>query len=98
MWSPDYRLAVCARLGGGAEHLRERGSLTSRLRLTDAVLAIHVLKEDEFPADFWADFREIVTRATDAGTIEETVGAMSDEDVIELSNKIVELYEEVCLG
>ena len=98
MWKPDYQHAVCERLGKAAGYLREEGPLHRRRRLAQAALAIHVLREDEFPADFWADFHAILTRVTRAGTIEETIQRMSEEDVTEVSAMVVQFYEEVCCG
>jgi hypothetical protein len=97
MWRPDFKRDVCERLRRAAGYIR-----TNRHRhsLAQAALTICVLKEDEFPADFRTQFREVIAVATADHTrsIDEGVGALTDDEVRELCEKIMELYEDTCEG
>ena len=92
--SPEYQQAVCERLGRAASYIREHGP--ARHRLLEAAHAIRVLAEEEFPADFAAEFSTLLKRLSGDGSIDESVEKMSAAEVDELGELIVRLHEECC--
>ena len=93
-WRPDYKRDVCERLRRAAGYIRTG---PPQHALLHAAVAIHVLMDDEFPADFRTQFREIIAEVTSGGgSIEDTVTTLPDDRVIALGDKIVELYEDTC--
>jgi hypothetical protein len=93
---PEYQRVLCETLRHAASVI---DGAPGRAGLTQAALVLQVLKEDEFPPDFRADFKAILGRVVIAGrTIEESVRRITDEDVKAAVALIVQLHRDVCAG